>query len=149
MNYAELYERVLAALHEDEHSFNAAARNWIEGTTEAPFDNPEALELYAKAKHYCIVWRSNAINSRISKRRMVACVRQIAEMGLKNPYPVEEYRMLGVVPEEANIVDEPEAIHGTTLPTEKAEKRHSEKKETVLGVVPEEKPKGFFKRHKE
>lgn len=149
MSHAELYDQVLKELHGDEGTFAAMARNWIEGTEDAPFENAEALELYGKAKYYCRIWRSGAINSRKAKRQMVACVRQLAEMGLENPYPAEEYRMLGVAPEEAKIVDEPEAIHGVTLPAEKVEKKHPEKKEVVLGIVPEEKPKSFFKRHKE
>ena len=151
MSYAELYNRVLEELHGDEGTFAAVARNWIEGTEDAPFESAAARELYGKAKYYCKIWRSGAINGRKAKRQMVGCVRELAELGLPNPYPEDkpEFRMLGVDPEAVNVIDEPEAIHGITLPAEKVEKKHSEKKEVVLGVVPEEKPKSFFKRHKE
>lgn len=150
MNSAELYDNVLAALHEDEGTFNAAVRNWIEGAEEPHFDDEEANELYARAKHHCVVWRSNAINSRYAKRQMVDCVRQIAEKGLHNPYKEIEagFRMLGVVPDETKLVDEPEAIQGSTLPNEETKKDEAaEKPVRVLGVVPEEKP-GLFKRKK-
>jgi hypothetical protein len=165
MSCAELYDRVLAALHEDEGSFNAAARNWIEGAEDAPFEDAEARELFANAKHYCTIWRSGAINARISKRRMIDCVRKIAEKDLWNPYKDIEagFRMLGVVPGETKLVDEPEAIQGTTLPKEAVDafaetplvnavnaeeiEKAVKKTEHVLGVVPEEKP-GLFKRKK-
>lgn len=157
MSNAELYDEVLKTLHDVNGGFNAAARNWIEGTDDAPFEDEEAKELYAKAKYYCRVWRSNAINSRISKTRMIECVRQIAEKGLHNPYKEIDagFRMLGVTPDEVKLEDEPEAIQGTTLPAEDKPSVVAEAKEVVkndepehiLGVVPEEKP-GLFKRKK-
>lgn len=165
MSCAELYNRVLAALHEDESSFNAAARNWIEGVEDAPFEDEEAKELFANAKHCCAVWRSGAINARISKRRMIECVRKIAEKNLGNPYKDIEagFRALGVNPVEVKLEDEPEAIQGTTLPKEAVDafaeaplvnavnaeeiEKAVKKTEHVLGVVPEEKP-GLFKRKK-
>lgn len=163
MSNYELYDRVIAALKEDEGSFNAAARNWIEGVDEAPFDNEEAKELFSRAKYYCAAWRSKGINSRISKLRMIECVRKIAEMELGNPYVKSGFRMLGVVPDETKLVDEPEAIQGTTLPKEAVDavaetpfvnainaeelEKAVKKTEHVLGVIPEEKP-GLFKRKK-
>lgn len=165
MSCAELYDRVLAALHEDESSFNAAARNWIEGAEDAPFEDEEAKELFANAKHFCAVWRSGAINARISKRRMIECARKIAEKNLENPYKDIEtgFRALGVNPGEVKLEDEPEAIQGTTLPKEAVDafaeaplvnavsaeeiEKAVKKTEYVLGVVPEEKP-GLFKRKK-
>lgn len=139
MSNYELYEKVIEAYKSGEDIFNAAARNWIEGTEEAKFESEEANELYRKAQYYRSVWRSKAINSRVSKIRMIECVRRIAEMDLPNPYP--KTKVLGVVPDEVKIVDDPEAIKGSAQAEKKAEK--------VLGVVPEEKPKGFFRRHRE
>lgn len=164
MSCAELYNRVLAAFHEDESSFNAAARNWIEGVEDAPFEDEEAKELFANAKHFCAVWRSGAINARISKRRMIDCVRKIAEKNLQNPYKDIEvgFRALGVNPEEVKLEDEPQAIQGVTIKVESKEPVASEVAEKtaekeikevktepvhVLGVIPEEKP-GLFKRKK-
>lgn len=163
MSNYELYDRVIAALKEDEGNFNAAARNWIEGVEDAPFDNEEAKELFSRAKYYCAAWRSKGINSRISKLRMIECVRKIAEMELGNPYVKSGFRMLGVVPDETKLVDEPEAIQGTTLPKEAVDavaetplvnvinaeelEKAVKKTEHVLGVIPEEKP-GLFKRKK-
>lgn len=158
----ELYERVLEALKEDEGSFNAAARNWTEGTETAPFENEEALELFAQAKRYCALWRSKAINGKVSKRRMIDCVRKIAEKNLPNPYQRKKeppYRMMGIVPGEVKLEDEPEAIQGSTFVDKLAElpltnavnsgeiKKAIEKANHVLGVIPEEKP-GLFKRKK-
>lgn len=158
----ELYERVLEALKEDEGSFNAAARNWTEGTETAPFEDEEALELFAQAKRYCALWRSKAINGKVSKRRMIDCIRKIAEKKLSNPYQRKKepaYRMMGVVPGEVKLEDEPEAIQGSTFVDKMAElpltnatsseeiKKAIEKTNHVLGVIPEEKP-GLFRRKK-
>ena len=122
MSNYELYERVLSALKEDEGTFNAAARNWIEGADDASFADNEANELFNMAKIACYAWRNKAINGRVSKHRMIEYVRKIAEKNLPNPYPdVKEY---GVNPEKVKLVDEPEAIQGSTV-------KH------VLGVVPE------------
>ena len=163
MSNYELYDKVITALKADEGSFNAAARNWIEGVEDAPFDNEEAKELFSRAKYYCAAWRSKGINSRISKQRMIECVRKIAEMELGNPYVKSGFRMLGVAPDETKLVDEPEAIQGTTLPMEAIDavaetplvnaisaeeiEKAAKKTEHVLGVVPEEKS-GLFKRKK-
>lgn len=164
MNNIELYNDVLNALNKDEGSFNAAARNWIEGVDEAPFEDDEAKELFAKAKNYCAIWRSGAINSRVSKRRMIACVRQIAEKGLHNPYKDVDagFRLLGVMPENTEETqDNPDEL----LPVEEPLENSTEEIETpaeieiveksqevqhVLGVVPEqeEKPHLFNRRKK-
>ena len=90
MNKYELYDRVLSAINEDEGTFNAAARNWVEGAEASNFNNETANELFAKAKQSCAAWRGGAINARISKRRMVDYVRQIVEMNLPNPYDPNE-----------------------------------------------------------
>ena len=134
MSSYELYERVISAFKENEDTFSAAARNWIEGSESADFGNEEANDLFYTAKIACATWRSKAINGRISKRRMIECVRKIAEMNLPNPYPAT--KEFGVNPEAVKIVDDPEAIKG------------SEVKEPVhiMGVIPEEKPKLFNKR---
>ena len=122
MTSYELYERVMETLNGDEGTFNACARNWIEGAEEPHFEVIEANELFYTAKLACAAWRNKAINGRSSKIRMIDCVRKIAEMGLPNPYPeVKEY---GVDPEKVKLVDEPDAIQGSTV-------KH------VLGVVPE------------
>lgn len=155
----ELYEKVLGALKSgDENYFNAAARNWIEGTEEAPFENEEAVNLYANAKHYCSLWRNKAINGRISKQRMIDCVKQIAEMNLPNPYPA--FKAFGVIDPEVKVTEEKEEISGWTVkeqatekptekPVEKPVEKTAEKEkkpEHVMGVVPEK--KGIFGKHK-
>lgn len=125
MNSYELYNRVLSAINEDEGTFNAAARNWIESGAEPNFENEDAKNLFYTAKMACTAWRNKAINGRVSKLRMIECVRKIAEMNLENPYdPNEkieepentqakepevnkkEVHVLGVVPEEKNVVTE-------------------------------------------
>lgn len=144
MSNFELYEKVLSTLNDEESSFNAAARNWVEGADEAGFENEEANELFRQAKRHCAVWRSTAINSRISKFRMIDCVRKIAEMNLPNPYTEEpkeevkeEPKEFGINSPEIKIENEPEAINGWT---EKPEKK-------IFGVVEEEK-KIFGRRKK-
>ena len=154
MSNYELYDRVIAALKEDEGNFNAAARNWIEGVDDAPFDNEEAKELFSRAKYYCAAWRSKSINSRISKQRMIECVRKIAEMELGNPYVKSGFRMLGVEPEKVKLKDEENAIQGETIKEEPKEtikeikERVKEIKEPehVLVVIPEEKPHLFSRK---
>ena len=121
MNKYELYNKVLASVNEDEGTFNAAARNWIEGTENASFNNEEADELYNKAKVCCGLWRKGAINGRISKRRMIDCVRKIAEMKLPNPYDPNEPDPDAVVETAEEVIEEvKQPIH-------------------VLGVIPEDK----------
>ncbi len=140
MSNYELYERVLSAINEDDGTFNAAARNWIEGSEDAPFEDNEAKELFSMAKIACAAWRNKAINGRVSKLRMIEYVRKIVEKKLPNPYSVKT-KEYGINPEKVKLTDEPEAIQGSTV------KEHVH----VLGVVPEdspkeEKPKFFNKR---
>ena len=156
MSSFELYNKVIETLNTED--FSAAARNWIESGDEADFHSDEANELFYKAKACCVKWRGGAIDGRISKQRMIDCVRKIAEMNLPNPYPKEVLEM-GINPETVKLVDEPEAIQGSTVKEEivKEEPIH------VLGVVPKaepeieekkviEKPKdekpNFFGKHK-
>ena len=161
MSNYELYEKVLSSLDGDEGTFNAAARNWVEGAENAPFEDDDAKELFSTAKIACAAWRNKAINGRVSKIHMIECIRKIAEKNLPNPYPVE-IREYGVDPEKVKLEDEPEAIQGVTIQVEEgkqialeteaktAEKVIEEVKSEpvhVLGVVPEEKP-GLFKRKK-
>ena len=122
MNSYELYNRVLSAVNEDEGTFNACARNWIESGKDPNFKNDEANELFYTAKLACAAWRNKAINGRVSKGRMIDCVRKIAEMKLDNPYNPNEK-----VEEPVLKVKEPEVV------AKKEEKIH------VLGVVPEPK----------
>lgn len=104
----ELYDKVMEAYEsKDENAFAAAARNWVEGAQEAPFEDSEARGLFSDAKRHCLIWRSGAISSRVSKLRMVACIRKIAEKNLPNPYKEikkEKKHVLGVIPEEAPAV---------------------------------------------
>lgn len=134
MNKYELYNRVLTAINEDEGTFNAAARNWIEGADVAIFGNEKAEELFMKAKQCCIAWRKGAINGRISKRRMIDYVREIVEMNLPNPYDPHE------------VIEKPIEIVEEKVVEEKNENKTVEEKvvETiepvhVFGVVPDEK----------
>lgn len=126
MNKYELYNKVLETVNGDEGTFIASARNWIEGADEVNFNNEKADELFSKAKQYDILWRKQAINGRISKRRMVACVKEIAEMNLPNPYDPKE-------PDIEEVVEIPEVVNEAPKAEETKEKIH------VLGVVPEEK----------
>lgn len=116
MSNYELYEKVIETNKSiDNGAFVAAARNWVSSAEEVDFKNDEANELFFAAKRHCMIWCSNAINARVSKLRMVDCVKKIAEMNLPNPYPetstenetkkIEENKtavpvhVLGVVPE--------------------------------------------------
>jgi len=121
MSNYELYEDVINGL--DKENFSAYARNWIEGAEEAHFEDNEANELFINAKYLCRLWRSKAINGRVSKNRMIECVRKIAEKKLPNPYENPA----------AEVIEEP-----TEKPAE--EPTH------ILGVVPEEKT--FFGKRK-
>lgn len=107
MSNYDLYEKVIEAFKSgDENLFNAAARNWSEQADDAPFEKAEDRDLFFKARRNYTLWKSGAINSRVSKIRMIDNVRQIAEKNLPNPYKKEvkkekePVRVLGVVPEE-------------------------------------------------
>lgn len=112
-----LYNKVIEA-HKagDENMFAAAAKNWICEAEEAPFEDAEAKELFSKAKRNYRIWKSGAISSRVSKLRMIECVRKIAEKNLPNPYAAKEevkpaeitkHYVFGVLPEgtETKSVD--------------------------------------------
>lgn len=142
MNSYELYEKVLSAVNEDEGTFNAAARNWIESGKEPDFKDDEAKNLYYAAKIACAAWRSNAINGRVSKRRMVDCVRKIAEMKLSNPYDKNEKA------EESKEEVTEEAVE-KKVEAEEIKKEPEQERIHVLGVVPEQKEeKHFFGKRK-
>lgn len=149
MNKYEMYNRVLASLNSDEGTFNAAAKNWIENADEANFQDEKAMELFAKAKSYCTIWRKGEINSRISKKRMIACIREIAAMNLPNPYDPNEVVPEPVlfVQEEPKAVEVEEEIPFTEKPIVVEEPVAKEELTHVLGVVPEEK-KLFSRRKK-
>lgn len=106
MSNQELYDNVIKAYKmNDENRFAAAARNWVENSDYAPFEDGHARDLFYKAKLANKAWRSKAINGRISKTRMIERVRDIAQMDLKNPYEgtvkQEAMHVLGVLPEES------------------------------------------------
>ena len=124
-NY-ELYEKVIeASKMEDEGAFNAAARNWIEGSESVNFEDLEANELFAAAKYHCAAWRNKAINGRVGKLRMIECVRKIIEKDLENPYPFEETK------------EEP--VEETKEEAKEEVTKIEPKITHVFGVVPEEK----------
>lgn len=125
MTNEELYDKLIEAYQEnDENHFAAAARNWVENAENAPFKNEEANALLGSAKHHRNLWISGGISSRVSKIRMIECVRKIMEMDIDNPYcePIiakekhEPKHILGVIPE---IKSEPEII-----PEEKPAEKH-------------------------
>jgi len=123
MNKYELYNRVVEMKDADEGTFIACARNWIEGADESNFNNEEADELFAKAKQYCMLWRKEAINGRISKRRMIDCVRKIVEMNLPNPYdPNEQEPVVEEPVVEEPVVEEKKIVLGVV--EDKKEERH-------------------------
>lgn len=95
-----LYNKVIET-HKagDENMFAAAAKNWICEAEEAPFEDAEAKELFSKAKRNYRIWKSGAISSRVSKLRMIECVRKIAEKNLPNPYIKPEIAKVNVEPE--------------------------------------------------
>lgn len=89
--FYELYENVIKAYHENNNElFIAAARNWIEGTSENPFENREAHEYFFNANKSYRAWIRGGIDSRSAKVRMISNIRKIAEMGLPNPYDKNE-----------------------------------------------------------
>ena len=136
----ELYEKVIKAYKENnENTLTAAAINWVSASEENPFnqDTPEHDLFFNALKSYRI-WRSGAINARISKKRLVRFVREIAALDLPNPYkansPKEEKKIvveepvhvLGVIPEE-EIEEEPEIKVEAEIATEeeqKSDKKH-------------------------
>ena len=121
MKKYDLYEKVMLAMKEDESTFNAAARNWVEGAETADFGNEEANNLFYDAKMHCKAWRNKAINGRVSKQKMIDCIRKIAEMELPNPY-------------DPNEIDQEEILAQNETKQEeiKQEPMH------ILGVLPEE-----------
>ena len=132
-NY-DLYNKLMEVSKlNDENAFNAAARNWVEGVKEAPFEDEKAKEMFLNAKHHACVWRSGAINSRVSKRRMLAEVRKIVDLELPNPYDPNE-KDVEEIKEE--VKEEPKA----EIKEEPKKEVAAEKKEEpikVLGVVPD------------
>ena len=149
MSSYDLYEKLMAASKLDEGTFNAAVKNWIAGTEEAPFNDNEAIELYGKAKICYIKWKNKTIDGNISKQRMINCVREIVRKNLPNPYkweppvvvPVEEPKEEPKVESVEEPVEEPKTIAEVNV-SEKEEPQH------ILGVVPEEKPHLFGKNKK-
>ena len=119
MSNYELYNKVLSAVNEDEGTFNAAARNWIESADAAPFEDEEAVDLFYTAKMACAAWRNKAINGRVSKLRMIESVRKIAAKKLANPYPEVEEKV--------------EEIKEEVKPEEIEEK--VEEKKHIFGVI--------------
>ena len=147
MNNYELYEKVIYAFNENDGSFDVAARNWLASADKAPFGNEKANELFWEAKMFQSIWRSGAINSRVSKRRMIARAREIAELQLPNPYDPSEKDDEVVEAEEKNektyvfgVVKEPaeaetyEAVEEKSIPpeTKKEEKKEEQKEEKRL-----------------
>ena len=145
MSNEELYDKVVAAFKSgDENLFNASARNWIEGAEEAPFENAHAKDVFMAAKSDDRLWRSGAINGRVSKIRMIKKVHEIMEMNLPNPYKKsEEVKKVSVKPEpkkEPAPQKEPSHIMGV-IP---------DKKPVPVGGIPAKKPpkEHFFGKHK-
>ena len=132
-NY-ELYSKVQEALNKDEGTFNAAARNWIEQAEEANFNDQEANELFSKAKVCCVKWRKGSIDGRISKQRMIDCVRSIMEKNLPNPYTYVEEK----TEKEEEHKEEKAAI----------ETKEQSTIQHLLGVIPEDEKNHFFKAKK-
>ena len=121
MNNQELYDKVILAYKAgDENMFNAAARNYAAKADDAPFDDPEARELFFSAKRNYHIWQNKAISGRVSKLRMIEDIRKLAEKDLPNPYleqrkvikkseqvkKAEPVHVLGVVPEEPEQKEE-------------------------------------------
>lgn len=89
----ELYEQVLAAYKSgDERAIAGAGINWLSVSTEDPFTQEEARELYFKAKRYYLKYKAAGIDMRSSRRNMISCVKQIAALNLPNPYKKEEQK---------------------------------------------------------
>ena len=124
----ELYDKVIEAFNSgDENLFVAATRNWAEAGGDNPFPSgTEEYTLFANACKAYNIWRSGAINSRVSKKRMVAYIQKIAEKGLPNPYVV--HREFGVT--TPNVPVETEGTKGWTEP----------KVKHVFGVIPKYEP---------
>lgn len=146
-----LYNKVIEA-HKagDENMFAAAAKNWMCEAEEAPFEDAEAKELFSKAKRNYRIWKSGAISSRVSKLRMIECVRKIAEKNLPNPYvakveekPVAKHYVFGVLPEDTETKSVDPTAH---IGFEKYEpKPVEEKKESETKKEPNNK---LFNRRK-
>lgn len=150
MSNYELYEKVLEAYKtDDEGLFTAAARNWIESAEEANFEDDEAKDLFASAKRHCSIWRSKAINARVSKGRMVECVKRIAELNLPNPYP-EKYSVAEEIAKDFEKKDEKKHILGVVPNVHEGFEQFDgvEKEEKAEVTAEEEKPRLFGKRNK-
>ena len=136
MNKYQLYNRVLETMNGDEGTFVASARNWIEEAEEANFNNEKAEELFSKAKQYDLLWRKQAINGRISKRRMIACVKEIAEMNLPNPYDPNEPDPEVIHIEAVEQKTEEETKNAETS-KESLKAKETKEQTHILGVIPE------------
>ena len=146
----ELYNKVIEAYKSgDENAMTAAARNWMEVDGENPFPaDSEASNKYFNAARAYRIWKSGAINSRVSKQRMTRLVREIAELNLPNPYEkpktkttkkVKQEHILGVLPEEVKPIEE--------LKQEEYKEEIIKEPAEVI-KEPEENKKGFFSKRK-
>lgn len=119
----ELYDKVISAYQSgNTDTFSVAARNWVEGAKDAPFEDVEACSMFNAAKRYCKLWRSKAINGRVSKLRMIECIRKIAEKNLPNPYKEEKKKRVLNIVEKESETKEPQIVLGV-IPEEPAKKR--------------------------
>lgn len=112
----ELYDKLINAYKsENEDSFSAAARNWIEAEENAPFNNDEYNEFYYAAKRNCRIWRSNAINSRSARVKMINNVRELMKLGVPNPYTPEPQESAAENKQEEQQKNESDIIYISEL----------------------------------
>lgn len=145
MTNSELYLKVLDAYKSnDENYFTAAAINWVQNAESAPFEDSSVRELFSKAKANCKTWRSQAINRRVSKIRMIQNIRDIAKMNLPDPYlkdkETTDEPVVTWVTEDPDL-EQIKYLAEKTLPKPTEEQIEEIIKKTpqhILGVLPEE-----------
>ena len=157
MTNSELYLKVLDAYKSnDENYFTAAAINWVQNAESAPFEDSSVRELFSKAKANCKTWRSQAINRRVSKIRMIQNIRDIAEMNLPDPYlkdkeTTDEPIIVWVTedPVLERVEDHVDAADKTSVEETVQKTPVRKEPQHILGVVPERNINSFkSKRNK-
>lgn len=135
----------------DKNLMTAVGRNWMALRLDNPFSqNTKEHELYFNAMRYYRKWTKKGIDARSSYKKMAETIEALMALKVPNPYalkeepveePIEEIPQVEVLPEEPDVPEEPaiseESIQINDPPTH------------ILGIIPDEKQRGLFKRRKE
>lgn len=117
------------------------ARCWMQLAPENPFtyNTPEYEEFFQMQKCYTI-WIRGDIDRKINRRRMVQHARQLCELNPKQPYVFDKKADQEEKVKEKLAQQQREQEKQDSSSVEEVEEIVQEaKKETILGVIPEEK----------